>query len=269
MIAVVLDRKARAASEGQSSDLCDNIDAFSSTIAALEKEMTRGSFQQGGVVTALRTVMNSEKVSNSDHSNALSFLSGGASDGGCYGPQSGEIVGILKQLMDETSVDLQTLEREELDRKTNHWALVKAKTGEISVLAKTIEEKMVRVETLAVEVEKMRSELFEAERVLFAKVKGLITCLINRLQAEAPPEASHTSYRDEGTSKATVKKEDFEADDVKHSSSFEAGVDGEISALQSEVGVFSESWLKMDITRADERYQECEELMIQRVQKNF
>ena len=67
VIAVVLDRKARAASEGQSSDLCDNIDAFSRTIAAPEKEMTRGSFQQGGVVTALRTVINSEKVSNSDH----------------------------------------------------------------------------------------------------------------------------------------------------------------------------------------------------------
>ena len=144
--AVVLDKRARAASEGQSLDLCDNIDAFSRTIAAPEKEMTRGSF------LPLRTVMNSEKVSNSDHSNALSFLSGGASDGGRYGPQSGEIVGILKQLMDETSVDFQTLEKEELDRKTNHWTLVKAKTGEISVLAKTIEEKMVRVETLAVEV---------------------------------------------------------------------------------------------------------------------
>ena len=115
----------------------------------------------------------------------------------------------------------------------------------------------------------MRSELFEAERVLSAKVKGLITCLINRLQAEAPSEASHTSYRDERTSMATVKKEDFEADDVKHSSKLEAAVDGGISALQSELGVFSESRLKMDITRADERYQECEEPMIQTVQKTF
>ena len=51
---------------------------------------------------------------------------------------------------------------------------------------------------MAVEVEKMLSELFEAERVLFAMEMGLITCLINRLQAEAPLEASHTSYRDEG-----------------------------------------------------------------------
>ena len=54
-----------------------------------------------------------------------------------------------------------------------------AKIKEISVLAKTIEEKMVRVETLAVEVEKMRSELFEAG---------------------APSEMSHTSYRDGETS---------------------------------------------------------------------
>ena len=64
----------------------------------------------------------------------------------------------------------------------------------------------------------------------FAKVKGSITCLMNRLPAEAPSEASHTSYRDEGTSKATRKKDDFEADDAKHSSKLEAAVDGEISA---------------------------------------
>ena len=81
--------------------------------------------------------MNSEKVSDSDRSSVLSFFSGGTSDGGRYGPHSGDIVGILKQLMDETSVDLQTLEKEELDQKTNHRTLVKAKTGEISVLAET------------------------------------------------------------------------------------------------------------------------------------
>ena len=98
------------------------------------------------------------------------------------------------------------------------------KTKEISVLAKTIEEQTVRVETLAVEVEMMRSELFEAERALlaypFAKVKGLITCLINRLQAEAPSKMSHTSYRDGETSTAT-EKEDLEVDITKHSSELE------------------------------------------------
>ena len=183
--AVASDVKALAAIEG------------SEVIAALEKGMTGGSFLQGGAGAALRReVMNSEKVSDSDRSSVLSFLSGGTSDGGRYGPQTEEIFGILKQLMDETNVDLQTLEKEELEQKTNHRTLVKAKTGEISVLAETIEEKGIRVETLVVEVEKMKSELFEAERAPFVKVKGLITRLINRLQTEM----SHVSYCDEETS---------------------------------------------------------------------
>ena len=87
------------------------------------------------------------------------------------------------------------------------------KTKEISVLAKTMEEQTVRVETLAVEVEKMRSELFEAE---------------------APSEMSHTSCRDGETSMATGK-EDLEADTAKHStlletSVFRSSLDGEVSS---------------------------------------
>ena len=125
--------------------------------------MTRGSFLQGGVGTAQRNaVMNSEKVSNSDHSSVLSFLSGGTSDGR-YASQSGEIDGNLKQLVDEMSAGLRALEAEELD-----WKLMKPKVEEIFVLTKTIEEKTVRAETMAVEVEKMRSEFFEAEMPLLA-----------------------------------------------------------------------------------------------------
>ena len=51
-----------------------------------------------------------------------------------------------------------------MDQKTNHRSLVKVKTRE----------------TLAVKVEKMESELFNAKRAPFVKVKGLITRLINR-----------------------------------------------------------------------------------------
>ena len=185
-----------------------------------------GSFLQGGVGAALRrAVMNSEKVSGSDRSSIPSFLSGGTSDGGRYGPQSGEIVGILKQLMDETSVDLQTLEEEELDQKTNHGSLVKAKTGE----------------TLAVEVEKMESEPFEAKRAPFVKVKGLITRLINRLQTEM----SHVSHE----TLMAAEKEDLDADTAKHSSTLvsrSATLDGEISTLQSELSALSNRQLQTD-----------------------
>ena len=48
--------------------------------------------------------------------------------------QNGEIVGVLKQLKDETSADLTALEKKGLDRKTNHQDLTKAKTEETFVL---------------------------------------------------------------------------------------------------------------------------------------
>ena len=151
--AVALDTKARAALESQRSDLLADIVVLSKAIAALEKG---------------RAVMNAKKVSVSYRTSVLSFLPGGSSDGGRYAPQSGEIVGILKQLKDEMSADSSALEDEELGRKNNHQGLMKAKTQEISVLTKTIEEKTVRVGTLAVEVEKMKSVLSVSEKTLLA-----------------------------------------------------------------------------------------------------
>ena len=61
-------------------------------------------------------------------------------------------------------------------------------------------------------------------------------------------------------SEATEKKEDLEADVAKHSSKLEAAVarstvlDGEISALQSELSVLLNRQLQMDIMCAVERY---------------
>ena len=108
------------------------------------------------------------KVSDSYRTSVLPFSPGGSSEGGRYTPQSSEIVGILKQKKDEISADLLAFEEEELVRKNNHQGLMEAKTQEISGLTKTIEEKTMLQGTLSVKVEKMKSELFEAERTLFA-----------------------------------------------------------------------------------------------------
>ena len=118
-------------------------------------------------------------------SSVLSVLYGETSDGRRHAPQSGDIVGISLQLIDEMNADLYVFEKEEeLDRKTDHRAFMKARTEEISVWTKTIEEQSVRVGTLAVEVEKMKSELFgpDAGDDTFGNVKGLIS-LINRVQS--------------------------------------------------------------------------------------
>ena len=72
------------------------------------------------------------------------------------------------------SADSSALEEEELGRKDNHQGLMKAKSQEISVLTKTIEEKTVRVGTLAVEVEKMKSVLSVSEKTLLADQEKLL-----------------------------------------------------------------------------------------------
>ena len=57
------------------------------------------------------------RVSDDDRSTLFSFLALSASQG--YAPQSGEIIGILKQLMDEMTEDLAAAQKEEEDRKAN------------------------------------------------------------------------------------------------------------------------------------------------------
>ena len=75
------------------------------------------------------------RVSDDDRSTLFSFLALGASQG--YAPQSGEIIGILKQLMDEMTEDLAAALKEEEDRKANHARLIAAKKEELATLTAT------------------------------------------------------------------------------------------------------------------------------------
>ena len=162
-----LDHKGASAFDGESSDLAANIDALTRAIAALEKGVPGSSFLQSHVGSAIRTVaMSSEKVSDSDRSTFLSFLSGGDRQG--YAPQSGEIIGILMQLKDDLSEDLAASQKEEEDRKANHAGLIAAKEEEIATLTATIETKLARQGNLAVEVESLKNDVADTQRSLAA-----------------------------------------------------------------------------------------------------
>merc|ERR1712136_271492 len=125
------------------------------------------SFLQSGVGSAIRQVaMNSNRVSEDDRSTLLSFLSGGVRQG--YAPQSGEIIGILKQLKDSMSADLAAAQKAEAERKANHAALVAAKEKEVASLTATIETKLTRQGDLGVEVEGLKGDLAETKNSLAA-----------------------------------------------------------------------------------------------------
>ena len=85
------------------------------------------------------------------------FLARGATQG--YAPQSGEIVGILKQLM--------AAQKEEEDRKANHAEIVAAKE-DIATLTATIEKKLARQGDLEVEVESLKNDVADMQRSLTA-----------------------------------------------------------------------------------------------------
>ena len=100
------------------------------------------------------------RVSDDDRSTLFSFLARGASQG--YAPQSGEIIGIPKQLM--------AVQKEEEDRKANQAGLIAAKE-EIATLTATIETKLTRQGDLAVEVESLKNDLADTQRSLAADLE--------------------------------------------------------------------------------------------------
>ena len=136
-------------------------------VAALEKGVAGNSFLQSRVGSAIRKVATSpEKVSDSDRSTLLSFLSIGYRQG--YAPKSGDIIGILKQLKDEMSEDLAGAQKVEEDRKANHAGLIAAKKKEIATLTSTIQTKLTRLGNLAVEVESLKNHIAHTQRSLAA-----------------------------------------------------------------------------------------------------
>jgi len=162
-----LDAKAASAFDAESSDLAANIDALTRAIAALEKGVAGSSFIQSGVGSAIRKLaMSSNRVSDGDRSSLLSFLSGSDRQG--YAPQSGEIIGILKQLKDEMSSDLADSQKGEADRKADHAALIAAKEKEVVILTAIIQAVLNRQGDLGVEIEGLKGDLTDTQRSLAA-----------------------------------------------------------------------------------------------------
>jgi len=92
----------------------------------------------------------------------------------------------------------------------------------------------------------------------FAKVKGLISDLITKLEQEASADASRKAYCDEELSETTEKKEDKDSEMAKLTSSIDvksttsAKLKEEIAALQSSLSALASYQAEMDALRKDE-----------------
>merc|ERR1719230_9703 len=151
-------------------------------IQALEKGaygMTQTEFiqQRAGAdaVAGVKTFLLSDSLSLPDHDRETlaSFLSEGAGEDSGYTPQSGEIIGILKQMLDTADASKDTCTNEESSKVKTFKALLAAKLKEIDALTKLIESKIKLIGELEVKLVNLKEQLTDEEAALVENKKLL------------------------------------------------------------------------------------------------
>lgn len=173
----------------EKADFESNIAALSKAIPAIEKGMG-ASFLQTEEAAILRKLSISMEMNAGDRGTLASFLSQG--NGASYVPQSGEILGILKELKDEMTKDLNDATDTENGAIKDYEDLVAAKTKQIESLTKAIEIKTSRVGELAVKIAEFSNDLEDTEETLEQDKKFLAdldkNCVLKKKAWEAYSE---------------------------------------------------------------------------------
>jgi len=170
--ATAIREKEAAAFAKETAEDKANLDALERAIAAISKGVAGGFLQTGASVVLRRLVLAKRDLDEDSRQELLAFLSAPAY-GNEYVPQSGEILGILKQLHDEMSKDLAEVIAAEEAAIAAYKELMAAKEKEIAALTKMIEEKLTRIAELKVEIATMKNDLTDTEEGLIEDKKFL------------------------------------------------------------------------------------------------
>jgi chromosome segregation ATPase len=167
--ATAIREKEAAEFAKEKAEYDTNIGQLSSAITAIEKGMT-GFLQTKTAAMVKRLALNSD-LSNFDRNLLMSFLEGGSKAG--YVPQSGEIVGILKEMHDTMEKDLADITATEKTAIADFDSLMAAKTKEVHACTKAIETKSARVGELGVSIAMMKNDLDDTSAALLEDKKFL------------------------------------------------------------------------------------------------
>jgi len=166
--ATAIRKKEAAAFAKEKSYFDSTISAITKAVAALEKGVS-GGFLQTSAATTLRTFVQTADLEETDRTMLTSFLSG---QGG-YAPQSGQIIGILKQMGDTAAADLASATAAEEQAIKTYDELMASKKEEIDALTASIEQKLKEIGELGIEVVEMKEDVDDTEKALAADKKFL------------------------------------------------------------------------------------------------
>merc|ERR1719240_2218963 len=125
-----------------------------------------GAFLQTSSAAVLRRITLSLTMTETDRDLLSSFLSEDQESDAGYAPQSGEIVGILKQMKDTMEKDLAEITAAEEEAKADFEGMMKAKAEQVAALTAEIEEKTVRLGNKGVELVNMKEDLEDTKKSL-------------------------------------------------------------------------------------------------------
>merc|ERR1719499_1925619 len=145
-----------------------NIAAISKAVDAISKGVA-GSFLQTPAAQILRREAPKLNLVESDLEEVTAFLSQSAT----YAPQSGEILGILKQMGDSMAASLSDATATEKAAISAYTGLIAAKKKEVAALTATVEGKTEQIGELGVSIVQMKEDLSDTEAALLQDKKFL------------------------------------------------------------------------------------------------
>jgi len=154
--ATAIREKEAAAFAKESGDDKTNIAAMKKATVAIEKGMG-GSFLQTAAANTLKQLSITMDISSMDRDMITAFLTQSSDSG--YVPQSGQIVGILKQMTDTMEKDLADITAAEEKAIKDYEGLMAAKTKEVNALTKEIEVKTAKVGELGVQLVTQKEDM--------------------------------------------------------------------------------------------------------------
>merc|ERR1719221_750598 len=159
--ATALREKEAAAFASLKAEYDTNIAAIVKATDAISKGVA-GSFLQSPAAQVLQRVVSKGDMPEADQEAVTAFLTQSTS----YAPQSGEIIGILKEMGDTMAASLSEATSTEEGAIATYQGLMAAKTKEVAALTATIEAKTQQIGELGVSIVMMKEDLADTQETL-------------------------------------------------------------------------------------------------------